>query len=382
MCAALGGGSCVRCDAAGTICGAVCAHLTSDDDHCGRCDRACGGQGCVAGRCLPETVAAQLPRVAAIAVADDGLVFWTADSKFDGVWLGRHVPGEPACDDISPRCSMPIATATTGTLAIGDVYDVAVSAHYAYVAGIDATYRVARDASGLFETALVDAPPPLRPMYAVGQRLVWAARALGFVGTAFEGGPAHAVMRSPNLPAPLVYSLAILGDDVLVSHAGRVDSGGIFRGNLDASCFDVACTQVLPASPGTYRAIAATADWLVAEEVDIVVPVPGASTPDRVVKVPLGKHCADGKTKCVEVVAEMTGAAGDDLLADGSFVYWIEGDTIQRRALDGTPCPEADCVVARDLPGLRRLAQDERAIYAGVSSDGLLHRGAVLRIPK
>lgn len=41
------------CEAPSTACGSSCVDLQTSDDHCGKCDRSCGGAGCDKGTCKP-----------------------------------------------------------------------------------------------------------------------------------------------------------------------------------------------------------------------------------------------------------------------------------------------------------------------------------------
>lgn len=61
----------VVCTAPETACGKACADLETSDDHCGRCDHSCKGDGCSKGRCLPADLL-------------DGLTFPTAIATHDG----------------------------------------------------------------------------------------------------------------------------------------------------------------------------------------------------------------------------------------------------------------------------------------------------------
>jgi hypothetical protein len=68
-------GSC-DCAEGRTRCGDACADVTSDPEHCGRCDRSCLGGTCTDGRCQPVVVASAVNFPSAVA-ADDSYVYFS-----------------------------------------------------------------------------------------------------------------------------------------------------------------------------------------------------------------------------------------------------------------------------------------------------------------
>src|SRR5688500_9798242 len=71
--AAVGGDGCA---APSMTCGGECTRIDIDPSHCGRCDHACGGGACLAGRCEPVTIAAALDSPVYLAPTETTL-YWT-----------------------------------------------------------------------------------------------------------------------------------------------------------------------------------------------------------------------------------------------------------------------------------------------------------------
>jgi hypothetical protein len=74
--------------------------LSSDPNHCGRCDRGCGGGTCVLGECQPVELARDIPGLKKLAVADDA-IYWTETRRVascplpEGCRLAPRGVGEP-----------------------------------------------------------------------------------------------------------------------------------------------------------------------------------------------------------------------------------------------------------------------------------------------
>jgi len=58
-----------------TLCGTTCVDTQTSQNHCGQCDRSCGGGSCTAGVCQPIVIASGLDAPYALAVSGNG-VFW------------------------------------------------------------------------------------------------------------------------------------------------------------------------------------------------------------------------------------------------------------------------------------------------------------------
>lgn len=114
-------GSDCPCEVGAARCDGTCIDVTTDSANCGGCSHDCLGSACVGGICWPETLAVVPNAPAAIAVADDGVVFATAGATTSSGAVYR-VPKTGGPLEILHRGLgvEPALTVTTGAILVAD----------------------------------------------------------------------------------------------------------------------------------------------------------------------------------------------------------------------------------------------------------------------
>lgn len=332
------------CEADELTCGGACVEVATSQEHCGRCDHACGGGVCSEGACLSFKVG-RFPGAAHLAA--------TADAVYVGHAGGvSSCPMPAGCGDTAPA---EIATGVDGR------HELAVAGDHVYFSvDVEATHQLwqcpltgcagapvvlassqmealdfestaatlywRRENTALSSCALNDCMGTLRdyPMTAVGDGAYSLALddTVLYVGTSFGIVPCPADLGCPEETEPARDSSTITARFRV--HAGVAywfdavaSSIGIFRCPLATSCFAESMTYAQD-SPGVDRLeVDATGVYWLNRAEDAV----------GLRHCPLAGCPSGGRGANLVPTSTLRAIPSTFALGPG-FVYWIEGDDV------------------------------------------------------
>ena len=169
-----------------TLCGTVCVDTQTSQDHCGQCDRSCGGGACAAGVCQPATIASSVDAPFGIAVSGNG-VFWTRTNRLAKCPVtGCAGPSTILTDEVAAPT---LSGGAYGTLMVVDGTNVfwlnkGKYSNYNSIRRCAVTGCTATSA-----TTLVDNDTPIRQITRDATTLYWVVKYGGVHKIALSSGP-------------------------------------------------------------------------------------------------------------------------------------------------------------------------------------------------
>lgn len=240
----------VRCEGGESACADACVDVSSDPDHCGRCDHACLGGACAAGVCQPVTLASDLAIPQGLAVGPDG-VYVTLYSGNAVVRIPKE-GGEPAVVSTDTRSPWGVGLAIEGgktkriiwgenrgaasnivffdptsgtakkTATNADVWQIAITSMFAYFTTSSGTsgavQRCSLDGCGSAPSSVISGAPNVFGLVVTGSQLAFGLRdSVGAVRRASVDGTGVTTLMA-SLASPTL--LATDGADVFAAVTG------------------------------------------------------------------------------------------------------------------------------------------------------------------
>lgn len=314
------------CACAGMMCGNVCAHLDSDHDHCGRCDRPCDG-ACANGLCQGVVLVSGQTAISGIAV-NASSVYWTVSTTVAGAVSVYRVAVRGGPISIVARDH-----ATTGGIAVD-----ATHVYWTSTSPAGSLWKI--DLDSLEQArALAPAAPSVGRVVVRGTDVYWARGGLWRVDTDGNGPTSALTMQGGSL-----LSFSGLAADATQVYWGAMT--GLMRSDRTGSM--AAALAAIPVVVG------------VAVGGETVYYASGMG--GGIGRVPKNGGATETLTN---------GANPRDLVFDGTYLYWPEAGAI--RKIDPSGGEPTNVTQASEA---NRIAVDATHVYWSTDT------GQILRVEK